>query len=292
MTDTRFNSSRDLRWPPERFYWSIVESAVPHDCGWADPDTVGALAEPDVPVGQGSTDAPALHAAYARLDATTVLVCAVEPSQLDGVPKSTLTLTPNAIPEFVAGHDRIDAGRLNLLVGPFEPAEVRRVRSTRRLVSTLGALAATLLMCVGLSRHAEALRVQAKNARAQANSITHDAMGHPTIKAPKAALTEELDRLRLAGTRPTRSTPDAALALDRVLSAWPKGCTPTMLAVAPDAITTNVVVEDRRVLEGLVAPAGFEARPPRLSRAERGTAVALRWTRVQNQSDTPNGGTP
>ena len=287
MPDSTTNSSRDLRWPPERFYWSIVESTAPRPAGWADPDTIGALAEDDVPIAASDTrddpsDSSPLHAAYARLDDRRLLVCAVERAHLDEVPPSTLTLAPSALPECLGGEAAIDPATLNLLVGPFEPREVRRARSTRHAVSTLGAIAATTLLCLGLARHTDALRTQTRTARVEATSLVTQALGRSTAKPPIVALNEELERIRLAGTRPSRVTHDAALALDHVLAAWPAGCTPTMLAVSPDAITANVVVEDRAVLNGLVAPIGFEAKPPRLSRVERGTSVALRWTRVQN----------
>ncbi len=287
MTDTRSNSSRDLRWPPERFYWSIVDSAAPQPSGWADPDTIGALAEDDVPIAVSDTsDDPSvsspLHAAYARMDDRRLLVCAIERAHLDDVPPTTLTLAPASLPECLAGQAAIDPAALNLLIGPFEPREVRRARSTRHAVSTLGAIVATTLLGLGLARHTDALRTQTRNSRASATLLATEALGRSTAKPPITALNEELEKIRLAGTRPSRATNDAALALDHLLAAWPAGCAPTMLAVAPDSITANVVVEDRAVLQGLVAPVGFEAKPPRLSRVERGTSVALRWTRVHN----------
>lgn len=290
MPDPAENSV-DIRWGPERFYWSIVESPGPRGHGWADPDTLGALAEKDIPLASVDSGGPALHAVWIRLDGARVLVCAVERARLGELPGAALTLSPSSLPEFVDAP--ADPAALNLLVGPFEPASVRRGRARRRAITLLGAVASSAILCAGLARHAHAWREQARASRVESSNAAMRTLGRASIVDPAEALREELGVLRRAHASPTRETPDAAVVLGQLLSRWPAGCTPTMLAVSPEGITASAVVEDRRMLDSLPSPPGFEARPPRLSRAERGTAVALRWARVADQpSAVPTGAAP
>lgn len=126
-----------VTWPPERFYWALVDAP-----GWRRPgpvpDGLRQAAADELPV-----PADDLFVVCAPAREGTVLVCAAPRAALASVDAAAVALTPAALPEFA--HATCDPATLNILVGEFEPRAVRRARSrTRALIAAsiaLGALA-------------------------------------------------------------------------------------------------------------------------------------------------------
>jgi hypothetical protein len=264
-------------WRPERFYWAVLDSH-----GWRRggvlPEGFRSALEEEVPCEPG-----ALHAVCAPIAGDQLVVCAAERAELERLEPGTLTLTPESIPAVtgdtpVASGD-LDPACLNLLIGPYEPLQLRRSRLRRHL-----AAAATLVLCSalvsdGLVRRASHWRSIAESA----SGATSAALAR--VSLDEKALAMEEGRLRRVSESLTAAHPaeDASLALADLLRAWPKGvhCETQSLTVAQTEATASVSVEGDPApfLEAFTPPKGWRLEEPRLTAAASTTHLALRLHR-------------
>jgi len=98
-----------VRWPAERFYWSVLEAPQWKRPGPL-PEGLRAVLEEDLPV-----SAETLHAVGKPLGDGRLLVCAVESAEIEALGGDALTLGPDHAPEFAGAPVHADA--INLLVG-------------------------------------------------------------------------------------------------------------------------------------------------------------------------------
>lgn len=221
---TTFNpnhSHLDVRLPPERFFFAILDpSSLPRAGRAARRDQLGFLFESQLPIPLES-----LHAVYERLDGDRALACGMDREVLAAEAGDAVTLGPSALPDWTTtGTTGFDTGRINLLTGPFEPAGL--VGARRRWVSQC---AAVLLVCSAMLSIGMHRRVVAEGReRRQADTLTEQAylesLGPSAPGQPPAArLTAELRRLRQTRSPEASLTQpaDAAPLLSEALSRWP-----------------------------------------------------------------------
>lgn len=212
---------RHVRWPPERFYWAVLDASILPKPGRIRPQQLGFLLEPLVP-----QPLEELHAIFEALPDRRYLACALDRARLEaGLGPSVESLTPSALPPFV--RDGIEAERLNLLTGPFTPEVVRRVERRRVHAAVLVGLALVLSISAGLDRRASAAGRAEARAGAREERLYREILGPSAAGAalPLPLLLESelrsLRQTRAAGVD-VSAPADAARVLGELLGAWPK----------------------------------------------------------------------
>ncbi len=262
-------SPTHLRWPPERFYWSVLEAPGFKQAG---PLPIGLRPALDEDVPGEPED---MHAVCYPMGDGRLAVCAIAKADLAGIDADALSLTPARVPPFLDG--AVSPDPFNLLVGDMEPAPIRRARLRRHAVRAAIALLCGSLVTAGLLRrtaHWDSIAASA----AQAGDMVVTAVD-PAGTAQGLAL--ELARLRRATETVSRARPtfDAALALADLLKAWPVGVPskPQSVTVSGAGATISVAVEGDAApfLKALAPPPGWTLEEPRLSAVENITRLTL-----------------
>jgi hypothetical protein len=258
-----------LRWPAERFYWTVLE-APGITRGGELPVGLRAAFEDEVPVSGDE-----LHAVCAPMGGGRLLVCAAERRDLEAIDPATLSHTPESVPGFIEAADA-QPGALELLVGAFEPRPVRRARAHRRAVAISTLLLCSALVGVGLMRRAANERAAA----ALAGDATARTLASISMSSADA-LSMELVRLR-GFTHPeqvARTEAEATPALAALLAAWPAKVPskPQSIAVNTSGIAVSLTVDGDAgpFLGALKPPAGWSLDEPRLNTAGSVTRVNL-----------------
>ena len=231
-------ADRHLQWPPERFYWAVIDASV-LTRRRARPEQLGFLFEPWVP-----QPLDELHVLYEPLADRRYLACAVVRGELEQELEADIeTLTPSALPPFVEEFvgEEVEPGRLNLLTGPLTPPAVRRLERRWAQAVFLVFLVWVLSLTVGLERRARAVEHAAQVTRAQEEDVYRAVLGSATGVLPlPLQLEAELRGLRQTRTPQARmlEPSDAALVLGELLGRWPAG-----LAEETDSIhiTTDAI---------------------------------------------------
>lgn len=262
-----------LRWPSERFFWSVLDAP-----GWTRagplPSGLAPGLEDDVPVMFDQ-----LHGVCAPRGDNRVLVCAARVDDLRGV--DALSLTPDAVPEFGGG---VSPGTLNLLVGRFEPRAVRRARRLNHAVA-----ASIVLACAGLAGLGFARRAGYWNLEAQARREAATAMVRAVNPAGPEALSLELAALRRSSTHGSSTPPDASVALAAVLAGWPAK-TPVRtqsILVTPAGASIAVAIEGEptEFIRSLAPPTGWTVDEPRINSADTATRVFIQMRSPHKRSE-------
>ncbi|MCC6678245.1 MAG: hypothetical protein IT436_13980 [Phycisphaerales bacterium] len=263
----------DLVWPVERFYWAQLDAPGYRRAGALPPGLLALLADEipqpieevfavGIPVGGGGTGGGA--------GGGRVLVCAVQRETLAALPPTVGVLRPDGPPPGVEPVPGLQT--LNLLVGEFEPAPVRRERY-RRHVSWAGILmlVATLAV-VGLARRASHWRSIAVAAETAQRQVVAQVFGE-SLPPEHAVLSldAELDRLREINRSKPMQPVDASTRLVALLKAWPSGVPskPQGVGVNESGITVSVAVDGDPApfLSAFRAPEGWLLEEPRLNSA-------------------------
>jgi hypothetical protein len=260
------------RWPADRFFWSVLDApGVRADKGL--PAGLLPLLQEDLPV-----PVEDVHAVGAATPDGRLLVCAAKREELRELPPSTLALCPDDVPALV--EPKIDASAFNLLVADLEPAPLRRERARRRTLLALTAAAVACLTALGLARRSESCTKAGQEARAASAAVTTNPI----------TLHNELDRLRKAPRVEAKAitTPDAAVALAALLSAWPKEleCQTESVSVGPATMTLSLTVakDARPFLSALQPPEGWTLDEPRLTATSDGARLHLTLHRKEARS--------
>lgn len=302
---TPSTDARHVVWPTTAFYWSEIDatalSSRPTD------RELAYLLETDLPAPLES-----VHAVFTRLDATRFAACAVEKDRLRAeLPADALSLRPEEPPEFLAG--RLDCSRLNLLVGPWEPHAVRRMRRAWLAVAVTGLMLCAAAVSWGLQRRIGAERDHALAVGALRREVLLAAIG-PAGLQPNAdmALASELSRLRATRTAPPSAAAasragqagdgaavDAASVLSTVLAAWPSdvhlqteslvvsGGTVTIAGLVPASADAQRVADalGRIAADGGAGASGrWRLDQPRFETRREGVSVTLRMHREGDPS--------
>lgn len=255
--------STDVRWPADRFFWSVLEAPGFRTQGPL-PEGVRPMLQEDVPA-----LIEELHAVSAATIDGKLLVCAARRKELEDLPTDVLSLTPEEIPALI--EPKGDPSALNLLVGDHEPLPLRRERARRRLLLTLTAASLACLTAVGLSRRADAWSRAGEQARAATASLG----------ATPTAIHLELERHRKSPRFDGKSAipPDAATALTGLLAAWPREleCQTDSVQVGPSSMTLSLIVakDPRPFLSALKPPEGWSLEEPYLTSTSEGAHLRL-----------------
>lgn len=258
-----------LRWPVDRFYWSLLEAPQWKRTGALPAGLMQALEE-DIPV-----SAEELHAVGVPAGDGLLVVCAARAEDLGALDAGSLTLAPESLPEFAPAG--VEAASLNLLVGAHEPVPIRRARWRRHVRRAVVVALAAGFVSVGLVRRAEYLEAVAQSAeRATAAAIDRSLPGG----APDT-LALEVNRARRVSESSARvhPAPSAAAALAALLRAWPTQAPsrPQSLAVTESGATVSVSVEGDPTpfLKAMKPPPGWTMEEPRLSASDKLTRLTL-----------------
>ncbi len=257
----------------ERLYWSVVEA--PGVKGGPLPAGLLPRIEDDLPV-----DAELTWAVGTPIDGGRLLVCAALRSELGGVHDGVLI--PDRVPEFVTSP--VDPSLLNLLVGPFEPVATRKARQRRHLIAAAAALAAAVLIGVGLERRAGAWHQEAQQTKAATQSVIGSVS--PSLGWSEDDLTMELLQRSQALPVELRAPGDAALALAGLIGRWP-----TQIPVKPQSISAtgssasvSLLVpppgDAAAFIAALSPPEGWKLEEPRLVSVDKATRINLELRRV------------
>jgi hypothetical protein len=259
-------------WPAERFFWAVIEAPGIRSDGTL-PEGIKPMLQEDLPV-----PAEEVHAVGAATIAGKLLVCAARRRDLEALPSGLLGLSPEEVPALI--EPRPDPATLNLLVGDFEPAPLRRERTRRRILLTLTVATLACLVAVGLSRGADAWTRAGEQARAATSSLG----------ASPTAVHVELERLRKAPRMDAKSIAphDAAAALASLLSAWPREleCQTDSVQVGTTTMTLSLTVaqDARPFLSALRPPEGWILEEPHLTSTSEGARLRVVLHRKEAKS--------
>jgi len=196
----------ELRWPPERFFWAIVDAPAWQRTGQL-PWGLLAEAADDLPL-----PIEDLHAVGTPTTGDRVVVCAVVRDTLDEIGTEVLSLIPDRVPQCVDAS--VEPESLELLVGDYEPSIKRRQRLKQQSLVALCLVASALLVSVGLVRRAEHWRATADAAR----GIRQELASRVAPGVPPGRLVLEVARLRsIAGSTGNHSPRDAGSTLAALL---------------------------------------------------------------------------
>jgi hypothetical protein len=263
--------STHLRWPADRFYWSVLDAPLWKRTGLL-PAGLRPVFEDDVPV-----DGQDLHAVCTPLEDGRLVVCAACRDELEALGADVLSLCPESAPGCINGS--LDPAALNLLVGELEPAVQRGARVRGHLVRAAGLVLCSLVAAFGLTRRAENQRELANEARAATMVLLNQVVpqGRPET------LGFELASLRRSAEIGQRIEPpkDATPALVELLRGWPADVQsrPQSLSVSANTINLAVLVDGDPLpfLDALPAPHGWIRDQPRLNKVDQASRLDLRF---------------
>ncbi|MBX3323471.1 MAG: hypothetical protein KF757_10810 [Phycisphaeraceae bacterium] len=267
------SSERDVVWPTDRCYWSVIEWPVRCKDGSA-PAGVLHEAAADIPC-----DADTLHAVAACDGRGQTIVCAAPTSDIghvwsDPSTRNVISLHPAALPDWL--NSDLDPSRLNFLVGRYAPRSLTRRRTVGHAVYAAALLVCAAMTALGLERRAQAHHASANRGQAAIEQM----LAHANVdaKALERELVQRQDRQQLASALALPA--DATTTLALVLSAWPDATDAFVesinVAEADIQIAVSTSVDPATLLEAISAPAGWRLEEPRLSSARGLSRIALR----------------
>lgn len=268
-----FESEDSATVDAHRLYWCVAELPSTRHVrpGPVAPGLIPSL-EDELPIAIDD-----VHAVCTPIDGRRVAICACPRSVLAELKPALLTLTPSSIPESLGISANL--AELNLLVGAFEPAQLRAARGRRQALA-LGSLCAVLLLVVvGVFRRAD----HAAQREAAAKSSIASILSERTFDGRDRSLLDMRDELRSARDliSKTPASFDSASVLQDFIRVWPTSAPGKVqsLVVAPDAVSIGVVIDGgadpAKLLSMLHAPAGYALEEPRLNASGQTTRIAL-----------------
>lgn len=275
--------SRHISLPADRFYWAILDAAALPRRARSAPEQLGYLFESVLPVA-----VDAIHAVYLSLGSDCVLACGMPLADLQAhAAEPLITLSPKTLPEFISTSldGPIDPARINLLVGAFEPAQIKSHRRNTTLIACAVMLLCAVLIAVGLSRRASRAHEYTVALETATTRIYDEVLPPSQSPVPASArLTAELRSLSRTRATPTPDSGPIEIAppLAALLASWPNDLylTTDSLMVSPTAIALSVRLPDEATAERfereLRAPPGWSLSQPNLVRERDGIAVRVR----------------
>ena len=286
-----------LRWPPERFFWSFIDTeGMVHTSARGTPLNRAARALPPALLGELQDVVPvpveSLHAVYVpSLRGDGMVVCAVDSAELEALHTGpALTLAPSSLPPFLDG--ACDPSCINVLVGRYEPAMITSLRRRPIVTVAIGLALVAVLLAAGLARRSSVWSAESGRAATQYADVLAAVNADPRDPMP---LERELAQARRAADPDSvpAATPDAALVMAKVLDAWPTKVEsqPRAIAVRPGsaALTVELAGDARPFLEAFHAPAGWTLDEPRVTSA-RGITTLNLVLRPGSSLREPSGG--
>lgn len=285
----------EVAWPPERLLWAVIEPSGAGPIAWKRDGEIPPGLLVDV-ADQVPVPVEDLHAVGAAAGDGRLVVCAARRIELVALHAEgrASSLVPAAIPPEIVGAGELDPRRLNLLVGAFEPIVLRRARTRRHWFAAAAVLLLAGLSTLGLWRREHSARETTRRVQSASERILSD-LG---LKDGGTAqlITELEQRRRVSGIDlASRRSPDAAAALNLVLSAWPAGtqAKPQTLSLGPEGAALSVLVpppgDAAAFLSSLRPIEGWTLDEPRLTSVGAETRLTLR---MRPKVVPPSGGHP
>lgn len=264
-------SSRDVRLPPERFFWGVLDVPPQMRSRRVAREQLGYLFEAVLPMSIEN-----VHAAYVPLEqhGSRFLACGMAVSELEAVRDDAVTLGPSVLPEFLA----LDTNpkHINLLTGQFEPHEIRRLRRRWSTLCAGFALVGVLLLGIGHQRYVRALHQQASALHEMRQHVLAQALGEHAMVRSQSANRQPLELMLLAELRQLRQTrpptpgnrleqpTDSTDVLVGLLSQWPvRGTDPPHAQVESMSITPSSITVQTSLPSAEDVPTIAEALRPR-----------------------------
>jgi hypothetical protein len=260
-------ASTIITWPPERFFWAILDAPAWTRAGPVPPGFLDAVAE-DLPVPVDD-----LHAVGVPLGDGRVLIVAALKDELAHVPIETLALAPASPPPELIG---VDVSTANLLCGPFEPPTCRAARVRRHGSWAALTVTCAVLVTLGLERRARHWEATANRAKAAWTEAVHGRVPGTDPDVGAFKLSRQAEFTGAAATIPL--VPDAALALAELLDVWPTSVAagPQSISIRNNAATVSVVAADSSAfLREFAPPMGWTLDQPMLSAVGDGQRLTL-----------------
>lgn len=277
-------SAGAVTWPAERFLWAVIESAGAAAAAWKRDGAIPAGLLSDV-ADQIPAPIEDLHAVAAAADHGRFIVCLVKRDDLITLTsdESMRSLTPASIPPEV-DTSGLNPTRLNLLVDDFEPLALRRARVRRHVLAAAAVLLAAGLVTLGLWRREHAALDAVRRAQNASEKVLAELGFKDGGGGGLAKLNADLEHRRsMAGIDlAQRQPPDAAAALNQVLSAWPTESSAKLQSVGlgPDGAVLSVLVpppsDSTAFLSSLKPIDGWTLDEPRLAIVGSETRLTLR----------------
>ena len=277
------SDDRHVAFPPERFYWALLDASKVAGSRRAREEALSYLFEAQLP-----EPLEAVHAVYHDVGNGQMLACGIPKEVLrNEVAPAVVTLTPQTIPQFLGVE--VDLAALNVLVGEFTPKSVRDVRRRLLWQATGLATACVALLVVGLERRCAVYESQQDEAGAATSQLYERALGYKSTGAtlpPALQLQAELRVLRKTRVESPSTAPlrDAALALSQLCALWPRDAHAEVdsLQVTVSSLHVQGEVpanEDAQALASALANIpGFRAEIPSVHGSEAGVRFTLQWT--------------
>ncbi len=283
-----------LRWPADRFYWAILDTASMPATVRSRQARLGYLFEsvlPGVAIEQ-------VQAVYQPLpgDAKRILACGLSKKVLeDEVDQSAVTLTPDAGPGFL--EEPIDLAQLNLLTGSFLPQVIRRLRRRWLLhVCLIFTLCGSLLI-IGLERRTNLHRHTISDLTAVRDTVIKQVLG-PTTTLPGAGALPGAGELRLIAQRrrleqtrsddlPISEVGNASAILARLLALWPQDLhTQTQsISITSSSITVRLslptMVDAQTLANAFTSMNGWRLQQPQSEARRDRVDVTLRFEPIE-----------
>lgn len=275
-----------LRLPWHSFYWSVIDiSTIPERSRRPGSLPANALLD-DIFQAELPVPIEDLAAAYAPLEASKVIACALPLPLLTQAlvdHPSLLSLTPVELPALLQPHgSAIQLDSLNILINRHEPSAVRSLRRSVRQRTLALAAAALALASIGTLRRAHNAETQATLLSSSTRQAASDITGTDrTLEESLRSLERERDRLILTRTaQAARALPvDVARSMQTVLAAWPNE-----LEVRTQAFSANeqsiklaVEVNDQPAAETLTKALGSLADWTLQSQRTHASGTAIRF---------------
>jgi len=212
-------SERVIEWPPERFYWAVLDPSILPRRLRRRREQLGYLLESFVP-----QPLEELQVVFAPLPRGRYLACAVDRSLLEAaIGPATVRLAPSSLPPFV--QEALDPWSLNLLTGSLTPAPVRRLERRWTWLVAAAAVLATLVFTAGAERRARRAQRRAEGVVTSVDRRIQQVLGSASLRSPlplDLQLEAELRSLRQTRAEEAPGNAfDAAGALAGLLDLWP-----------------------------------------------------------------------
>ena len=287
-----------IAWPADRFFFDLLDSREigrrlrP---GAARTQELAYLFESSLQVPLES-----VHSIFHSLRDGRTVACAVKRELLVDLPSNALALVPESLPDFLKnggeeGSLDIDPADLNLLVGEFALAPIRRIRRRRIGIGIAAAIVACASLAYGMDRRIRLADQVAESAITHESNALHKVLGPapptvPTVQRRMALIAERrgLERTRTASQATT--LPDVSLFIEAVLAAWPDkpdvridhlGATAAAVTIRGNAAEP---LHAQNLSDRLAEVPGFKIDQPQFSTARGRVSFTIRLQRVGESS--------
>lgn len=224
-----------------------------------------------------------------------IVACAAQRTMIDDFRRSCDSLTPDALPDELAG-GTLNTASFELLGGRLMSARHARLKRVRRLSIETLAIAASTLITAGLAVRTHRLNTQSEKHPSQIEAAYEHAidLSVPSLQPAGVRLVTALreaekDTETAAGTPAESSVLPAFL---HMLSQWPEDATLRLERLTVGAreasldVSLDQAADVSQVLAALSAPPGWTARSPRIQQRRDGQSLQISYQQATLQESS------